>query len=77
MTEFEEYNIIVTSLRLDNFVAELANCSRTRASEIISEGRVFVNSINEFKERFPNLNVNEYGEFYIDDFRCTYAEDFS
>lgn len=40
-------------------------------------GQIFGNSINEFKERFPNLNVNEYGEFYIDDFRCTYAEDFS
>lgn len=40
-------------------------------------GQIFGNSINEFQERFPNLNVNKYGEFYIDDFRCTYAEDFS
>ena len=58
MTEFEEYNIIVTSLRLDNFVAELANCSRTRASEIISEGRVFVNSINEFKDS-KKIEIND------------------
>ena len=72
MTEFEEYNIIVTSLRLDNFVAELANCSRTRASEIISEGRVFVNSINEFKDS-KKIEINNIitvrgkGKFIFDD----------
>lgn len=44
-TEFEEFTIIVPSLRLDNFVAELAKCSRTRAEEIIIEQRVFLNSI--------------------------------
>ena len=44
-TVFEEFTIIVSSLRLDNFVAELARCSRTRAEEIITEQRVFVNSV--------------------------------
>jgi RNA-binding protein YlmH len=44
-TKFEEMSIIVSSLRLDNFVSELARCSRTRAEEIILEQRVFVNSI--------------------------------
>ena len=58
MTEFEENNIIVTSLRLDNFVAELVNCSRTRASEIINEGRVFVNSINEYKDS-KKIEIND------------------
>ena len=48
-SEFEELKIIVTSLRLDNFVSELARTSRTKAEEIINEGKVFVNSINEFK----------------------------
>ena len=56
--EFEEYNIIVTSLRLDNFVAELANCSRTNASDMIIEGRVFVNSINEFKDS-KKINIGD------------------
>ena len=49
-TEFEEFSIIVSSLRLDNFVSELARCSRTRAEEIILEQRVFVNSIMSEKE---------------------------
>jgi len=45
--EFKEVEIIVSSIRLDNFVAEIANCSRTRAKELIEEGLVYVNSINE------------------------------
>lgn len=48
--QYEDLKIIVSSMRLDNFVSELAKCSRTRASEIIEEGKVFLNSINEFKE---------------------------
>lgn len=56
--EFENFNIIVSSLRLDNFVSELAKCSRTRATEIIEEGRVFLNSINEFKDS-KKININD------------------
>lgn len=56
--EFENLNIIVSSIRLDNFVAELANCSRNNSEEIINEGRVFVNSINEFKTS-KKINVND------------------
>lgn len=48
-TEFEELSIIVSSIRLDNFVSELARCSRTKAIEIIEEMRVFVNSIVQDK----------------------------
>lgn len=48
-TEFEQIGIIVSSIRLDNFVAELAKCSRAKAEEIIEQGRVFINSINELK----------------------------
>lgn len=44
-TSFEKFTIIVSSLRLDNFVSELAKCSRTRAEEIIIEQRVFINSV--------------------------------
>lgn len=56
--EFENFNIIVSSFRLDNFVSELAKCSRTRATEIIEEGRVFLNSINEFKDS-KKININD------------------
>ncbi len=57
-TEFENVNIIVSSIRLDNFVAELANCSRNNSEEIINEGRVFINSINEFKTS-KKININD------------------
>ena len=57
-TEFEDVNIIVSSIRLDNFVAELANCSRNNSEEIINEGKVFINSINEFKPS-KKININD------------------
>ena len=47
--EFEENKIIVSSLRLDNIVSELAKTSRNKASNIIEEERVFINYENESK----------------------------
>lgn len=47
---FEEIKIIIPSNRLDNFVSELAKCSRGNAQEILKMGRVFINGINETKE---------------------------
>lgn len=46
----EEIQIIVSSLRLDNIVSELAKTSRTKAEEIISTGRIFVNFENVLKD---------------------------
>lgn len=46
----EEIQIIVSSLRLDNIVSELAKTSRTKAEEIINAGRVFVNFENVIKD---------------------------
>lgn len=40
---FEESTIIVSSMRIDNIVAELAGCSRTNADEYINSEKVFVN----------------------------------
>ncbi len=56
--EFEDIKIIVSSMRLDNFVSELARCSRSFASEIIEEGRVFINSVNEFKDS-KKIEIND------------------
>ena len=39
----EEIKIIIPSLRLDNFVSDLAKTSRTKAVEIINNERVFIN----------------------------------
>lgn len=45
----QEVQIIVSSLRLDNIVSELARTSRTKAEEIIKTARVFVNFENVMK----------------------------
>lgn len=54
-TQYEEITIIVSSIRLDNFVSELARCSRTKAIEIIEQMRVFVNSAVQDK---PSKKIN-------------------
>ena len=45
----EEITIIVPSLRLDNFVSDLARTSRSKAVQIIDSERVFINGQNETK----------------------------
>ena len=45
----EELNIIVPSLRLDNFVSDLARTSRSKAVQMIDSERVFINGQNETK----------------------------
>ena len=54
--EFEEIKIIVSSIRLDNFVSELARCSRSKADSIIEEQRVFINSELQYK---TSKKINE------------------
>lgn len=53
---FKEINVILSSLRLDKFVAELGKCSRNKANSLILEGRVLINSENEFK---PSKAIKE------------------
>lgn len=47
--KLEKLNIIVPSLRLDNFVSDLARTSRSKAVQIIDSERVFINGKNETK----------------------------
>ena len=56
--EFIQFTIIVSSIRLDNFVAELARCSRTKAKELIEQGNVLLNHIIEMKDA-RKLNIND------------------
>ena len=46
----EELEIIVSSMRLDNVISELARCSRNKALDIINTERVFVNFECETKK---------------------------
>lgn len=47
--KFKDMKIIVSSLRLDNVVAEIVGTSRNRAVELLNQERVFVNYRNETK----------------------------
>ena len=46
----EVFKITVSSMRLDNIIAEIAHCSRNKAEQIIEEERVFVNYENITKK---------------------------
>ena len=41
--KFENTTIIVSSMRVDNIIAELAKCSRNKAEELIESERVYIN----------------------------------
>ncbi len=47
--EFDEINISVSSMRLDNVVSEIARTSRNKAEELLLNEKVFVNSKQETK----------------------------
>lgn len=68
---FEESTIIVSSMRIDNIVAELAGCSRTNADEYINSEKVFVNyetTLKGSKTIFEGdiVTIRGKGKFRID-----------
>lgn len=72
----ETIKIIVPSLRLDNFVSDLARTSRSKANQIIEQERVFINGQNEVKSS-KQLKLNDVitirgkGRFIIKEFAGT------
>ena len=56
--KFQDLEIIVSSIRLDNIVSEIARTSRTKAKELIEEGLVFVNSLNETNSS-KKISIND------------------
>ncbi len=68
----EEFTITVSSMRLDNIVAELAKCSRSKALELLEQERVFINyeqATKPTKEIKPNdrITIRGKGRFFIID----------
>ena len=68
----EELEIIVSSMRLDNVVSELARCSRNKALEIINTVRVLVNFESETKKTKQiktgdMVTIRGKGRFFIKD----------
>ena len=66
----QEAKIIVSSLRLDNIVSEICKTSRSKANNIISSERVFVNSecivknTKMIKEN-DKITIRGKGKFFI------------
>lgn len=74
--KIEEVTIIVPSLRLDNIVSDLARTSRSKASEIIAQERVFINGKSETKnakqvKMGDIITIRGKGRFIIKEFTGT------
>ena len=70
--EFKELKLTVSSLRLDNVVAELAKTSRNKAVELLNQERVFINYKNELKNTKlvkdgDLVTIRGIGKFIIDE----------
>ncbi len=66
----EELQIIITSMRLDNFVSSCTKTSRSVATELISSGSVFLNQIEEKKpSRIIKdkgiISIRGYGKYIV------------
>lgn len=71
--EFEEFKIVVSSNRLDNFVAEILKVSRSKAEEYISSEKVFVNELAELKvskkiKLKDKITIRGKGKVIVDEF---------
>ena len=54
----EEISIIVNSMRIDNFVAEICHCSRNKAEEILLQERVMIN-YEQIVKNSKTVNLND------------------
>ncbi len=66
----QELEIIVSSLRMDNVISELARCSRNKALDIINMERVFINfqcETKKTKQIKPGdmISIRGKGRFFI------------
>jgi len=55
---FEKFTIIVSSMRIDNIVSELASCSRSKSIELIENERVLIN----YDVILKSSKILEYGD---------------
>lgn len=68
--EFEEIRVSISSMRLDNFVAKVIRTSRGKASELLKDGKVFVNTKTETKDtkvvcKDDVIVIRGYGKFLV------------
>lgn len=70
--EYKDLKFIVSSLRLDNIVSELAKTSRNKAADILKQERVFINYKNETKGTKmvhceDIISIRGFGKFIINE----------
>ena len=71
--KYEEKEILVSSYRLDSIISGVYNISRSQSLEIIKEGLVYVNHINNMNVSHmvkigDEISVRHYGKFTVDRF---------
>ena len=70
---YEEKEILVSSYRLDCVISGVYNISRNKSLEIIKEGLVYINHINNMNVSHivsidDEINVRHFGKFKVSDF---------
>lgn len=68
---YEEKEILTSSYRLDGVISGVYNLSRSKSQELIKEGLVYINHINNMNVSFivsegDEINVRHYGKFKVD-----------
>lgn len=68
---FEEFTIIVSSMRIDNVISEIAGCSRSKAEEYIISEKIFINyetvlKLSKMVSEGDVVTIRGKGKFIID-----------
>lgn len=69
-SELEQAEVIVTSMRIDNFITSVSDCSRQKAAEFIKDDSVFVNyscidKISKTLNTGDTVSIRGVGKFKI------------
>ncbi len=72
IVRYEEKEILSSSYRLDGIISGAYNISRSKSLELIQEGLVYVNHINNMNVSYQvaindEINVRHYGKFRVDE----------
>jgi len=71
-TDFEDTEVLVTSMRIDNLITSLCKCSRQKANELIANDKVFINYLCADKpsktlSKGDTVSIRGFGKYKIGD----------
>lgn len=69
--EYEELHVLVSSLRLDNLISRLTNCSRSQTDTLFKDKYILVNYIVNNKKTYllkekDVISIRKYGKYLFD-----------